>query len=166
MNIRKVDNTIIKQDLKPDKLSNKSSLEESLPNENLDNDILSISEQARALLEEERYKEHLLEELKKMELDTQSPLDPLVKCIKISMRIIAGDNVPEQDEAYLLEHFPEMYSSAMTFRRQKEDAKNYDSLIEDDKNDNEAVIAEDRVTEKITSKDTISESDKPLILEM
>lgn len=59
----------------------------------------------------------------------------LGKCIQIAMRIAGGDKVPIQDEQYLMENNMELYSMAMNMRIIKEDPKEWDSLLEEDKED-------------------------------
>ena len=60
-----------------------------------------------------------------------------IKCLKIAMRIMSGDIVPEEDYRYLRERDMELYSRAIQMRIEKEDPKEYDRLSEDeDKNNN------------------------------
>ena len=56
----------------------------------------------------------------------------MLRCLKIAMRIMMGDNVPPQDERYLAENDIELYSRAMQLRIQKVDPEDYDSLLDDD----------------------------------
>ncbi len=58
--------------------------------------------------------------------------DVLIKCIKIAGRIIEGDNVPPRDHKLLMEHYPDMYSTAITVRRAKDDPENHDTLVEEE----------------------------------
>ena len=58
--------------------------------------------------------------------------DDLSKAIKIMMRIIEGDIVPDRDDRFLLENFPEMHMKAWMIRRAKEEPVKHDSLFEDD----------------------------------
>ncbi|NLZ83728.1 MAG: hypothetical protein GX915_08690 [Clostridiales bacterium] len=59
--------------------------------------------------------------------------ESLGKCIQIAMRIVSGDKVPIQDEQYLMENNMELYSMAMNMRMIKEDPKEWDSLLDEDK---------------------------------
>lgn len=49
------------------------------------------------------------------------------------MRIMNGDSVPNKDKAYLLEHYPQMYTNAELLKRKNDNPKKYKSLLEDDK---------------------------------
>ena len=67
-----------------------------------------------------------------------SPDDPFtirLKCIEIAIRIRNGDNVPNKDKRFLLENEPEMYSTALLFRRKNDNPKKYKSILEDEKDD-------------------------------
>lgn len=66
--------------------------------------------------------------------------EKLSKCMTIAMRILRGDYVPISDEKYLMENEPDLYKMAVTFRQEKEDAKEYESVLEDE--DNEENCAE------------------------
>ena len=108
-------------------------------------DILSISHEAKALYEEEKEKylgindysqeelDAMLEQLNSSADDDNNPMKIMLQCLQIAMRIISGDNVPSRDRAFLAEHEPDMLGRAMLLRRQKDDPKNYKSLLEDDK---------------------------------
>jgi hypothetical protein len=63
----------------------------------------------------------------------------LTKAFRISMRIMAGDIVPDSDDRFLLEKFPEMHLRAWMLRRMKEEPTEYDSVLDDD-NDNSSII--------------------------
>jgi len=64
---------------------------------------------------------------------TGESFESLGKCIQIAMRIVSGDRVPLQDQQYLMEHNMELYSMAMNMRMVKEDPKEWESLLEEDK---------------------------------
>ena len=64
---------------------------------------------------------------------TGESFETLGKCIQIAMRIVSGDKVPIQDERYLMENNMELYSMAMNMRMIKEDPKEWDSLLEEEK---------------------------------
>ena len=55
-----------------------------------------------------------------------------LKCMKIAMRIMAGDDVPEGDHRFLLEHAPELYGKAIMMRMQKEDPIKHKRLSDED----------------------------------
>ncbi|MCL2198835.1 MAG: hypothetical protein FWB80_07920, partial [Defluviitaleaceae bacterium] len=54
--------------------------------------------------------------------------------MKIASRIANGDNVPQRDRAFLIEHSPGMYMKANNMRmmRENNDPRDYDSLLPDD----------------------------------
>lgn len=54
-----------------------------------------------------------------------------LKCMKIAMRIMAGDDVPVKDHQFLVEHAPELYGKAIMMRIQKEDPIKHKRLSED-----------------------------------
>lgn len=54
------------------------------------------------------------------------------KCMKIAMRLAAGDKVPYQDERFLMENDPELHSKAMSVRIPKQDPEEYDSVLEEE----------------------------------
>lgn len=114
--------------------------------ENLKEDILTISEEAQIALEEKR--EEMLRELEEQSLmiknfkeqieaieNEENPYEIELKCIIIAMRIIGGDEVPQKDKNFLLEHKADMYINAVTFRRQNDNPKKHKSLIKDKEDD-------------------------------
>lgn len=60
-------------------------------------------------------------------------VDTLGKALKIMSRIIAGDIVPDKDDKFLLENYPEMHLKAWLLRRQKEedDIKKHKSALDE-----------------------------------
>jgi hypothetical protein len=57
--------------------------------------------------------------------------DALAKCLKIARRIINGDNVPKRDDKFLFENYPGMHMRAWLLRRQNDDPKDYESVLDD-----------------------------------
>jgi len=55
-----------------------------------------------------------------------------LKCIKIAMRIMSGDIVPDGDHRFLLENDPELYGKAVMMRIQKENPEKHKRISEDD----------------------------------
>jgi len=55
-----------------------------------------------------------------------------IQCLIIAMRIMSGDNVPEEDHRFLRERDVELYSRAIMMRIKKEDPEDYDRLSEED----------------------------------
>jgi hypothetical protein len=64
----------------------------------------------------------------------------LGKALRIASRIMRGDIVPDQDDKFLLENYPEMHMRAWMLRMSKEDPTEYKSVLDDDKNKNTAEI--------------------------
>ena len=62
--------------------------------------------------------------------------------LRIAMRIAAGDNVPAQDRAFLLEQSPGMYMMANLAQSQNENPRDYDSLLSDEDRQGADTIAE------------------------
>jgi|GEM_PF-2459999 len=58
--------------------------------------------------------------------------DVLIKCIRISNRIIRGDNVPAKDDNYLFKNYPRMHLQAWSLRREKDDPENCKSELKDE----------------------------------
>jgi hypothetical protein len=55
------------------------------------------------------------------------------KIMLIAARIAAGDNVPQADKDYLMENSPGMYALAMASRVERENPRDYESLVDEDK---------------------------------
>lgn len=125
---------------------NKSSLEISKSKENRIDDIITISNEAKALLaqnenlftDNEKIQElkEILRELKEASDKSSNPLDLFTKCIQIAIHIMNGDNVPIKDMHFLAENEPELYSSALLLRQQNDKPKRHDSLLEDEEEKN------------------------------
>ena len=106
-------------------------------------DQLTLSQQAKALLEEQQRRRA---ELKKIQEDAQKmkeagaqqaealakSLKVRLQCWKIAGRIMDGDKVPYEDEQFLLSHDPSGYQMAMSLRKVKEDPEEWDSLLEEE----------------------------------
>lgn len=58
--------------------------------------------------------------------------DSLAKAMRITMRIIKGDIVPDKDDKWLLENYPDMHMRAWLLRQNKVDPKRYKSEFDDD----------------------------------
>ena len=55
-----------------------------------------------------------------------------IKCLRIAMRIISGDNVPEIDHQYLAKNDSELYGKAMSMKVHKQDPEDLDSISDED----------------------------------
>lgn len=114
-------------------------------------DRLSISRQALTFLEEQDRKrwEKTQEELqRKMDRSNEiinglenaknqseamtEAMKVLMRCMKIASSIMRGDNVPPEDEQYLMEHDADSYLMAVSLRRPKDDPDDCDSVLEDE----------------------------------
>lgn len=85
--------------------------------ERLDRDI---QEKTREQVEEENGGDGMLDALAER-------LKVMQKCQKIASRIMAGDRVPPQDEAYLMQNDPVGYKLAMAARKIKRNPKEWES---------------------------------------
>lgn len=101
--------------------------------------IISEEENKEANKEENKIRDYYLELLEQLKQAHESAdaagesFETLGKCIQIAMRIAGGDKVPIKDEQYLMENNMELYSMAMNMRITKKDPKEWDSLLEEDK---------------------------------
>ncbi len=87
----------------------------------------------------------------------QKTFDILLTCLKISSRIINGDNVPAKDHKLLLENYPEIYSVAMSARKEKENPENHDSLIDKESEKEEALkVMSDEITRVLETISNVS----------
>lgn len=58
----------------------------------------------------------------------------MAKCMRISIRIVQGDNVPPQDDKYLAEHNPELHMRSWMMRIPKADPEDHDSILDEENN--------------------------------
>ena len=86
-------------------------------------------ERQRKLLEAKQQKNGDLEMLPKS-------LKVMERCRKIASRIMKGDKVPPQDEQYLMECDPDGYKLALACRVPKENPKKWESVLEDEEQEN------------------------------
>ncbi len=104
-------------------------------------DCFSPSEQAKSLAGSADERMSMLEEMLKNSRNesksAEKGFDDLAKCMKIASRIMNGDIVPMKDHKFLSEKFPELYERAILMRRINPDPEEYDSLVEDDEEENE-----------------------------
>ncbi len=161
MNIANIPDITVRENIPYNKNStqNKPSSESKTPKNNIDRDTIYISSEAQILLDEKKalkeHKEqspidearqkhleeaHFIEEMKRdleriAQAAENNPYENMIKCMKIAMRIIAGDEVPNRDKRFLAENEPAMFSRAILLRKHKDKPKKYDSLLEDKKND-------------------------------
>ncbi len=133
--------------------------EESADVKNANSEIELYLKAQRAHQEIEAKKQQIDRELEasKSQIEgIQKSFDILLKCLKISARIINGDNVPAEDHQLLLENYPEIYSVAMSARQEKEDPENHDSVISKEEKKEEALKVMSQEISKVL--DTISSS--------
>jgi len=106
-------------------------------------DIVEISNKAKqssdemqAKLEEMRNRcRQLREDLKRAGEAGEGMAEAMkekIKCLIIAMRIMSGDNVPDEDHRFLADRDPELYHQAVSLRIEKEDPEDYDRLSEDE----------------------------------
>ncbi len=60
----------------------------------------------------------------------------LARAMEIARRILDGDIVPAQDEKFLMEFNSEMYMRVKSMAKLKEEPEKYDSLLEEEEEDN------------------------------
>lgn len=97
--------------------------------------VEKMREQEKAHLEEMARVKEDAEAAREQAEATAKAFKAQMLCLKIAGRIIAGDKVPSQDEQYLMENDPKLYQMAVSARMPKEDPEEYDSLLEDDEED-------------------------------
>jgi adenine-specific DNA methylase len=61
----------------------------------------------------------------------------MIKCLRISMRIMSGHNVPNADHRFLMENDSALYSKAITMRMEITDPEDLERLSEDEEENNE-----------------------------
>ena len=62
----------------------------------------------------------------------EEEFDVLSKCMTIAMRILDGHDVPSEDVEFLMENNPDLYEMAISMRKQNDDKKEYDSVLDDE----------------------------------
>lgn len=117
----------------------------SAPDVGIRQDSIAISEEAKAFAAKQTsgtmdasMQDDLKAQMKQSE-DEGSAYQTYIKCMRIALRIMNGDEVPEEDRKFLMDNEPELYAKAITLRMEKEDPEEYDSLLtEEDLADPEA----------------------------
>lgn len=104
-------------------------------------DSLTLSQEARErkLVEEElalrqRQKEArraLLASLLEPGEDRVIPAESMGKCARIAERIMGGDQVPEEDQAYLMNNAPQLYRQSIMMRQAGDEAEVKESLLDE-----------------------------------
>lgn len=96
------------------------------------NDSISLSDQAKKLLEKERLVEEISQQLEAAASSTTSPYDELTKCLEIASRIMKGDKVPQTDLMFLAEKEPKLYANAIMMKQNIKNPKHHKSILEDE----------------------------------
>lgn len=86
---------------------------------------------AREEAEKQMYQE-MLESTKEAAEAQGEGYEDLAKALEIARRILNGDIVPAQDEKFLMEYNSEIYMRVKSMAEMKEDPEEYDSLLEDE----------------------------------
>lgn len=109
-------------------------------------DRVALSREALAYMEEQHRKnmERIREESEKwaaapegdgedaeLEMFSES-MKAMKRCQEIAARIMRGDKVPPQDEAYLMKNDPTGYKLALAMRRPKGHPKEWESVLDDE----------------------------------
>lgn len=115
------------------------------PDKNIIIDLLSISDEAKAVISEEKtlinnnWDKEEFQEMLRMLRETENSENPhinRIKCFKIAMRIMNGDTVPNKDILFLAENEPQMYSNALMLKQNNDNPKKYKTILEDKKGEN------------------------------
>ncbi len=99
--------------------------------------LVEKREEEKTLREErewQRYQE-MLEKSKEAAEAQKEGFGDLAKAFEIARRILNGDIVPPQDEAFLMEFNSEIYMRVKSMAERKEDPEEYDSLLEEEKDE-------------------------------
>lgn len=119
-------------------------------------DQVIISDMAEKLREMEEERQRLREMAEQAEKDKEnSPYDDMSKAFEIFRRILRGDNVPLEDERFLMKYNLDMYTQAILFREEKEKPKEYESLL--DEEDNNEPSSEEMPSDEISSETSSSQ---------
>jgi|GEM_PF-2068269 len=101
-------------------------------------DELEISEESRRRLDEQNSNwsvDQLREQAEQAREASRAAAEfwrNKLKAMEIARRIINGDNVPQRDYDFLMEHDPDLFKKAVSLRRfDNEEAEDYDALSED-----------------------------------
>lgn len=68
--------------------------------------------------------------------EAEEGIGDLARAMEIARRILDGDIVPAQDEKFLMEFNSEMYMRVKSMAKLKEEPEKYDSLLEEEEEDN------------------------------
>ena len=85
---------------------------------------------------EKRMYQEMLENTKEAAEAQGEGYEDLAKALEIARRILNGDIVPAQDEQFLMEFNSEIYMRVKSMAEAKEDPEEYDSLLEEEEDDN------------------------------
>ena len=85
--------------------------------------------------EKQMYQE-MMENTKEASEAQEEGIGDLARAMEIARRILDGDIVPAQDEKFLMEFNSEMYMRVKSMAKLKEEPEKYDSLLEEEEEDN------------------------------
>ena len=92
-----------------------------------------------------------MEQIREQSEDAAEGWKIYIKCLRIAMRIISGDNVPEIDHQYLAKNDPELYGKAMSMKVHKQDPEDLDSISDEDDDKKSGSEDEDGAAEGLAS---------------
>lgn len=109
-------------------------------------DRVALSKEALAYMEEQHQQnmERIREESEKWAVEPEGDgeeaelemlsesLKAMQRCHEIAARLMRGDKVPPQDEAYLRENDPDGYKLVLALRRPKKHPKEWESVLDDE----------------------------------
>ena len=111
-----------------------------LKKENISNtDTVEISEEAKEMQYKLQELQRMRETAEQQAEGTEKLCDDMSKALEIFRRIVHGDHVPPQDEEFLMKYNSEMYMAAITARMENKDPKDYESLLDDEKDSTEGI---------------------------
>ena len=73
-----------------------------------------------------------LEELREQDKASAEGAKIRIKCMKIAMRIVSGDEVPPEDHRFLVKHDPGLYGKSIMMRMQKENPEKHKRISRDE----------------------------------
>ena len=121
------------------------------------NDTVNFSQNAQSLIEQFHNSEENAEK-------TAEGFEEFIQCLTIASRIMSGDKVPYSDQKFLQEKNPDLFFKASMLRQQKNNPKEYESVLSDEENENstDEISAEqlDSVMENSSSNTSDSSSDE------
>lgn len=128
---------------------------------------LTISDEALSLLEEYREKvsqsdgsgfQDMAQAMKTDAKEAAKEAKIRIQCMKIAIRLAAGDKVPQKDEKFLIENNPEMYNQAKAAQIMKKNPKEYKSVLDDEDDSDGDVDSSNNTGNGVSSDESAGET--------